>query len=154
MTTNNIKEIQEFVRKEVIMATEPKGRYEDSIDLLYPESLYDYEAEVYQYREKVDYDTEKCHYRVDVNKMLINEIAPRISLTLARVLNALKLPPIYNVALGANYLSFYKHTGFVGQDKRFNWQFLNKGGSEATFLDQTEETQIAIAKLLGWEGVA
>ncbi len=118
---NNIKEIQEFVRRKVF----PNG---------FPKEL----------------ETRNCR--------------PSELLTLARILNTFNCQwKDYNdhIAIDhkgdiydASRFEYCKDLEQTEADlhKECQWKFLNKDGSEVTFQDQTEETQIAIAKLLGWEG--
>lgn len=109
---NNIKEIQEFVRKKIIVA---------------------------------------AHFRS----------TSYITITLPRVLNALDKSE-NGTDLILNTSGRFYENGLVkncdsvdawwcAEEYFPEWQLLNKDGSEAIFQDQTEETQIAIAKLLGWE---
>ena len=73
-----------------------------------------------------------------------------IPITLARVLNALKLKEI-------GYFDDYlvkQENGRYDDDliSICKWVLLKRDGSETTFQDQSTETQLAIAQLLGYEG--
>ena len=77
-----------------------------------------------------------------------------VELTLARIFNALPFVLGFSKFKDEpDILYVYRKRTNTADGIDFKWKFLNKNESEATFQDQTEETQLAIAKLLGYEEV-
>lgn len=135
---NKIKEIQEFVSKGIMipLLESKKGlsNFEEWQEIV-----------KFYFTEKID------QKRVDLLASEIDLINNKSNLTLARILNAI-------TEIDDFQLFGIPKNGFItvkqGIDTVFIWQLLNKDGSEATFQDQSEKTQVCVAKLLGYEGAS
>jgi len=177
--SNNIKEIQEFVRKKVIFAAHPEAKsFEEAlklelgigfkvIDILHqffgksdPQEMI--MAEPY-FQENYDCDPNYkysfTHYRghpfvQDTLSNIFNKDKYKIigqPLTLSRIFNVFVFDDSLQFDIGTGKGYFIEWKSGDHSTTSYEWQFLNKNGSEATFQEQTQETQIAIAKLLGWQ---
>ena len=137
-----LKQIQKENRKVIIIANNPEAKsYADAIDIMYPSYLYDYDLECNSYKE---YNVEKHCYEINVNTVLENEIAPRIPLTLDRVLIAIS---------SINYTElFIEPLSYIIEDNKLSFEFNNSWTewdlTKTTLEEQTEETQRAIYELL------
>ena len=120
---SNIKEIQEFVRRKVIMACH---------------------SDCKTYEEALEKEINKAKWSQEEHKDILESAVFNylFKLTLTNILIALTS----KIMIHSNI--FKGSLGFTGEFGVVYWDLTKK-----LFQDQTEETQIAIAKLLGWEVV-
>ncbi len=173
---NNIKEIQEFIREQVILAAHPEAKsYKEALKLeigigciincYMPERGYVMpefkELQIInKYSKFGDYfvyntaDGRVLRFISNNKFSCKNDVIMGQSITLSRVLNAIAKiheKDYHKMIFQNNQLLYVPSYDFSEKEACFKWKFLNKDGSEAIFQDQTPETQLAIAKLLGYE---
>lgn len=162
--TDNQKEIQEFVRKKCIESAHPEAKsYTEALqeelgfgckikakigDM--PYIIYGRDNFTREYLVAIECDLGSYSYEV-TNSCLPDKHYEIIGqpITLSRILNA--IDPYGNYGLIAGHITKINRKNATYKFLGIKWKYLNQDGSEATFQDQTPETQKAIAKLLGWE---
>ncbi len=162
--SKDLKEIQEFVRKKVVMACHSEcSTYKEALEVelgfgcrvKFPnvEEVYlmlDNKFSVGNThlfaREDFDRTQDYCAFTRDFK--IIGQ-----PLTLTRILNAINQihgKDYHKMLFQDNSLLYIPSYKYSEAEASFKWKFLNKDRSEALFQDQTEGTQISVARLLGY----
>jgi len=165
--TNKKKYSIEFVRKKVVMAAHSKTqllskhhKIDDVEYELYANKLFDLMGDLYYCSRtweawEVGTMGKDDFCLASEDDELFDEIFKKYyqPLTLARILNTIFSSPIVGRLEFTMFIGGITFNCIYGDGKGFiaEWQLLNKDGSEATFQDQNEETQLAITQLLGYD---